>query len=247
MLSWSHKDFLREHNHRTLLSKWLINLQEKERHQIAVELHDQIGQTLTSLTMQLEMIHGQVAATNPDVGSQIQAAKKQTMHLRRGIKQIASGLKPGILVMLGLIPALRVLFREIERTSQIEIRFFSQNLPARFDREKELAIYRITQEALHNVIKHAQAKHIFVNLVKQDKVLSLSVEDDGVGFVQEEFMNSSARARALGLLIMEERATQCHGVFSIGSQPGKGTCILVEIPMEREGVRHEDNENSHCG
>jgi PAS domain S-box-containing protein len=247
VLSWSHKDLLKEHHQRTLLSKRLITLQEKERHHLARELHDHIGQTLTSLKMQLEMIHDEVAPINPDVGSQLQAAKERTRQLVQEIKQIANGLKPGILVTLGLVPALREFFSDIERTSQIEIRFFSRNLPIRFDQDKELAIYRITQEALTNVIKHAQAKHVFVNLVKQGEVLSLSVEDGGVGFDQEEFLNSSARAGALGLLTMEERAIQCDGAFSIDSQPGKGTHILVEIPMEREGVDHEDNEDSHCG
>jgi signal transduction histidine kinase len=247
VLSWSHKDLLKEHHQRTLLSKRLIKLQEKERHHLAMELHDHIGQTLTSLKMQLEMIHDEVAPTNPDLKSQIQAAEERTRQLLQDIQQIANGLKPGILVTLGLVPALRELFSDIERTSQIEIRFFSRNLPTRFDQDKELAIYRIIQEALTNVIKHARAKHVFVNLVKQGEVLSLSVEDDGVGFDQEEFLNSSARAGALGLLTMEERTIQCDGVFSIDSPPGKGTHVLVEIPMEREGVDHEDNEDSHCG
>jgi PAS domain S-box-containing protein len=241
VLSWCHKDLLQEHHQRMLLSKRLIDLQEKERHHLAMDLHDHIGQTLTSLTIQLEMIHSRIAATNPDVGLQIQAAKKRTRQLVKDMKQIANGLKPDILVTLGLVPALRELFRDIERTSQIEITFLSRNLPTRFDQDKELAIYRITQEALTNVIKHARTKHVFVNLIRQGEVLSLSVEDDGVGFDQEEFMNSSARTEALGLLIMEERAIQGHGVFSIDSQPGKGTHVLVEIPIEGDGVHYENN------
>jgi signal transduction histidine kinase len=113
----------------------------------------------------------------------------------------------------------------------MEIRFFNRGIPKRFEEGKELAIYRIAQEALTNVIRHARAKNVFVNLVKKDDKLLLSVEDDGVGFDQDKVMKTSKRKGPLGLLIMRERAIQLDGEFTLESQRGKGTHVLVEIPL----------------
>ncbi len=227
----SNEELLREHNQRKSLSKRLIDLQEKERHQIAMELHDHIGQTLTSLKIHLEMIHSQLGPGNSELGYQIKAAEEKTIHLLRDIRNISHGLKPSMLDTLGLVASLRGLFSDIEMDTNMEIKFFSRNIPKRFNQEKELALYRITQEALANIIKHARAKKVFVNLVKKGTLLSLSVEDDGVGFDQEKIMNTVKREGTLGLLIMRERAIQLDGECTIESQIGKGTHVLVEIPI----------------
>jgi PAS domain S-box-containing protein len=230
-LRHSSEQLLKEHDQRKTLSKRLIDLLEKDRHQIAMELHDDIGQIMTSLKMDLEMIHPQLRATNTKLESQIRAAEEKTVQVIRGIKDISRGLKPGILGTLGLVPSLRELFNEIQRQSNIVIKYFSRNIPKRFDPEKELAIYRIAQEALTNIIKYAQAKNVFVNLVEKDGVLTLGIEDDGVGFDQDKVATFSIKRGALGLLIMRERATQFNGEFSIESKIGKGTHLLVEIPF----------------
>jgi len=120
---------------------------------------------------------------------------------------------------------------EVQQQTDMEIHFFSRGIPKRFEEGKELAIYRIAQEALGNIIRHSQAKNVFMNLVKKDKNLSLSVEDDGVGFDQDKVMKPSKKKGLLGLLIMRERATQLDGEFTLESQPGKGTHLLVEIPI----------------
>ncbi len=230
-LRHSSEQLLKEHDQRKTLSKRLIDLLEKDRHQIAMELHDDIGQIMTSLKMDLEMIHPQLRATNTKLESQIKAAEEKTVQVIRGIKDISRGLKPGILDTLGLVPSLRELFNEIQRQSNIVIKCFSRSISKRFDPEKELAIYRIAQEALTNIIKYAQAKNVFVNLVEKDGVLTFGIEDDGVGFDYDKAMQASGKKGALGLLIMRERATQFNGEFSIESKIGKGTHLLVEIPL----------------
>jgi len=106
-----------------------------------------------------------------------------------------------------------------------------KGIPKRFDKEKELAIYRIVQESLTNILKHAQAKKIFVNLIKKDENFLLSVEDDGIGFDQDKVMKSSKGKGPFGLLIMKERAVQLDGELTIESQAGKGAHLLVEIPL----------------
>ena len=227
----SNEELLKEHNQRMMLSKSLIDLLEKDRRQIAMELHDHIGQTLTSLKMNLEMIHGKLKPGHTELGAQITVAQERAIQAIKDVKNISHGLRPAMIEALGVVSSLRGLLNEIQQQTDIEIRFFSRGIPKRFEEEKELAIYRIAQEALGNIIRHAQAKNVFVNLVKKDEKLSLSVEDDGVGFDQDKVMKISKKKGPLGLLIMRERAVQLDGEFTIESQPGKGTHLLVEIPL----------------
>jgi len=225
----SNEELLKEHNQRMMLSKSLIDLLEKDRRQIAMELHDHIGQTLTSLKMNLEMIHGKLKPGHTELGAQITVAQERAIQAIKDVKNISHGLRPAMIDALGVVSSLRDLFNEIKQQTDIEIHFFSRGIPKRFEEEKELAIYRIAQEALTNIIRHAKAKNVFVNLVKKDEKLSLSAEDDGVGFDQDKVMTFSKKKGPLGILIMRERAEQLDGEFTIESQPGKGTHLLVEI------------------
>jgi PAS domain S-box-containing protein len=230
-LRQTNEELFREHNQRKILAKRLIDLLEKDRRQIAMELHDHIGQTLTSLKMDIEMIHGKLKPEQRELGARITAAQEKAIQAIKDIRNISRGLRPGMLDALGLVSSLRELFNEIQQQTDIEIRFFSRGIPERFAPEKELTIYRIVQEAMTNIIRHAKAKNVFVNLVKKDENLSLSVEDDGIGFDQDKVMTFSKKGGPLGLLIMRERAEQLDGEFTLESQIGKGTHVLVEIPL----------------
>ena len=224
-------ELIKEHSQRKILSKRLIDLLEKDRHDVAMELHDSIGQILTSLKLNLEMIDYRFKHIDTELGAMIKVAEKRTIQAIRDIKNISHGLMPGILDSLGLSPSLRELFNEAKEHTDIKINFFKRNVPKRFDQAKELAVYRIVQEALTNIVKHAQAKNVFVNLLKKDNAISLSVEDDGIGFDQEETMKISKGKGPLGLIIMRERAIQLGGEFTIESQIDKGTHVLAEIPL----------------
>ena len=227
----ANEKLLKKHNQGKILSKRLVDLLEKDRHDIAMELHDHIGQILTSLKLNLEMIHDQLEPGDFEMESNIKAVKEKAINVLKDIKSVSHGLKPSILDLLGLVPSLRELFNDIQRDTDIKIKFFSRNIPKEITPEKGLAIYRITQEALTNVIKHARAKEVFVNLVKKDEKLSLSIEDDGVGFDPDKAMKVTKRKGPLGLLIMRERAVQFDGEFTVESQIGQGTQVLVEMPI----------------
>ena len=227
----SNEEVLKEHNQRKMLSKRLIDLLEKDRRQIAMELHDHIGQTLTSIKMNLEMIHGKLKPGRTELGDQITVVQERTIQAIKDVKNVSHGLRPAMIDALGVVSSLRELFNETQQQTDMEIHFFSRGIPERFEEEKELAIYRIAQEALNNIIRHARAKNVFMNLVKKDENLSLSVEDDGVGFDQDKLIEPSKKKGPLGLIIMRERAVQLDGEFTIESQIGKGTHLLVEIPL----------------
>ncbi len=230
-LKIANDELVKESFQRKLLSKKLVDLLENDRRQIAMELHDHIGQTLTSLKIGLEIALKKLEPGHTEMQDQIISAQERTVQALKDIKDISRGLRPAMLDAMGLEPSLRELFSDIQIKTDIQILFFNRNVPKRFDHEKELALYRIAPESLTNIIKHANAKNIFVNLLKKGKVLSFSVEDDGVGFKQDGAMQISKKKGPLGLFIMRERVSQFGGEFTIETQPGKGAHVLAEIPL----------------
>jgi PAS domain S-box-containing protein len=230
-LRCSNRLLLGEHKQRKVLAKRLIKLLESDRREVAMELHDHVGQILTTLKMDLEMILREVKSDGAAFKESIQLAHDKALQAMEGIQHIAHGLRPAVLDTLGLVPSLRELFDDIKQHAELEIRFFHKKIPRRFDPEKELAVYRIAQEALTNVVKHAHARKVFVNLVREKEFFTLGVEDDGVGFDKNGVMKISKRKGPLGLLIMRERAVQVDGEFSVESRIGGGTHLFVRIPV----------------
>jgi signal transduction histidine kinase len=224
------QELMKEFEQRKMLSKRLIDLLERDREQVAMELHDHIGQILTSIKINLEVIHGKLEPGHAWLEPGITAARERAVQAIKDIKYISRGLKPSVLGSLGLVSSLRELVNEIERNTGIAIKLFTHEIPKKFGKEKELAVYRITQEALNNIIKHTHASKVFISLVVKDEMISLSIEDNGSGFDLEKTMKLSNGQGPLGLLIMRERAEQLYGEFSIESETGEGTHILVEIP-----------------
>lgn len=222
---------MREHHQRKLLSNRLIQLLETGYREVSMELHDHVGQALITLKIDLDIISRLIDKENEALCERIELAKRKAVEVVEDIEKIAHGLRPSMIDNLGLVPSLRALFKEIKQHKEIEIHFFHRSIPKRFDQEKELSIYRVVQEALTNIIKHSQAKNCFVNLVKKDEAISLSVEDDGVGFDAGRKGWGSREKVPLGLLIMRERVVQVKGEFSLESRVGGGVHLLVEIPV----------------
>jgi PAS domain S-box-containing protein len=216
----------REHGQRKVLSKLIIDLLEAERNKLAGELHDHVGQTLASLRMDLEFLRDEMGADPAIPRARMKSAEEKAIRAIQHLRSIASGLKPVMLDTVGLVASLNALCTEIEGQKGIKVHFFSSNIPEIIDRAKELALFRIAQEALANVVKHARAVEVHVNLLYKEGAISLSVEDDGLGFDME-----AKRRDTLGLLLMEERAIHFSGKFSIESKKGRGTYVEAEVPV----------------
>ncbi len=219
-----------EESRRIALSKRLINLLEEERHRISRDLHDQVGQVLTSLKMDLENIYPSLIEENPGLAKKIAQAAAKAGRVVGDIKTISSQLRPSVLDAFGLERALAQLLKEMELTG-VATKFFCRDIPEHFHPEKELAIYRIAQEALHNILKHAQAGKVHVALTNRKGTLCLSVEDDGIGFNPQKCTATAEGKKPLGLLIMQERAFQQGGELTVDAMPGRGALILAEIPL----------------
>jgi len=233
-LQQTHQRMVTEYDRRTALSKRLIELLEMDRRQIARELHDQVGQTLTSLKINLELLmsYAGSAELSPEWTARIQSARNRAVQAMTDIKNLSHGLRPSLLDSLGLLPALRELFHDIQEETDIRIEFFTDDAPDHFNEEKELALYRIIQEAVNNAVKHAGTPTLHISLIRRGGEIVLSIEDSGTGFFPEKVLADQSTAKPLGLVIMRERAVQAGGDFFIESREGRGTLILARIPMD---------------
>lgn len=227
----SNEQLRQEQAQRIRLSKRLIDLLEEDRRRIAGDLHDQVGQSLTSLKLSLEHGLSGIPGGNRALYERMAEAIRNTSHVLHDIKNISRELRPPILDSFGLSQSLAQLLKELEQKG-MKTHFFQKGVPGRFHPEKELAFYRIAQEATQNIMKHAKASEVHLNLIKEGKNVCLSVEDNGVGFNPKAIDEFSGEKSSLGLLIMRERAFQLKGELTIESAKSRGTHILAEIPLE---------------
>lgn len=216
------------------LSQQLVSSQEQERKALSRELHDEIGQLLTALRMELGNLERGRGTQGADADPHLDQAKKLAESTLRSTRDIAMGLRPAMLDVLGLGPALEWQAREYSRRYNTPIRLEVDGDLRDVPDPHRTYLYRIVQEGLTNCARYAQAKNIHVKLEDSGGKLSALVEDDGVGFDQH-----GGVAYGLGLLGITERVRELHGQLSIQSEPGKGTRISVVLPLKREGAAQD--------
>ncbi len=210
------------------LASHLLIVQEEERQRVARELHDDISQRLSLLDMQC----AQAEAGNAE---QMLAIRSVVQSLNSDVRSISHRLHPAILKDLGLSAALRAIVQEFRRREGMPATYSESNLPDGLSQTVTTALYRITQEALRNISKHAGETHVKVSLAGSADKIRLQVRDFGTGFDQE----SDYPIRGLGLVSMEERARVAGGTFSVKSSLGDGTTVIVEIPVDHCGRRDD--------
>ena len=209
------------------LSTRLIAVQESERRALSRELHDEVGQSLSALLLGI----GNVAAVlrseaDAEARAQLQDLRRLAERTLAVVRDMSLLLRPSMLDDLGLIPALQWQAREISRTQNLAVQIHAEELSEDIPEEHKTCIYRLVQEALHNITRHAKAKSVDVRLSRDASRLRLEIRDDGQGFIPQ-------REKGLGLLGMEERVKHLGGSFHIESQPGQGASIRVDLPLSR--------------
>ncbi|WP_017302076.1 PAS domain S-box protein [Nodosilinea nodulosa] len=211
------------------LSSQLLEAQETERRFLAHELHDEVGQALTAVKLNLHRLDRIV--DNPRASEPLQDCLSIVDGALQQVRDLSLDLRPSMLDDLGLVPALRwYVNRHADRTGLHETLvcdLHPEGLPA----STETACFRIVQEALTNIARHAQAQTVIITLEQTDHTLHLSIQDDGVGFDLEAIGRAKTEGTSLGLLGMEERSLLIGGQLTITSAPGKGTQILLRVPM----------------
>jgi PAS domain S-box-containing protein len=216
---------LRRLTHRILLT------QEEERKEISRQLHDEIAQILAGIKVQLTALSEIASARPRDLRRRIAKTRRLVGDSIDIVHRFARGLRPALLDDLGLVPALRSLVKELADRKGLRIRLTAFPGVEALDGVRRTVLYRVAQEALTNVARHAHARHAAVRLLKIPDAVRLEIHDDGKSFSAERAL-SAKRQGHLGLLGMRERVEMVGGRLSITSAPGEGTTVTAEIPLD---------------
>jgi signal transduction histidine kinase len=215
-------DALREREQRIAeLSGHLLRVQEEERKRISRELHDETGQALTSVLLGLKAVE-----RSDDVPTALAELRELVVATLQDVRRLAVELRPKALDDFGLSVALERLVQTFREATGISVEFQSQLGEKRLPSEVETTLYRIVQESLTNVAKHAGAQEVSILLVRRPGVVSALIEDDGHGFTKEDEGRGG-----IGLSGMRERLALLDGRLTVESSPGTGTSLIAEVPL----------------
>lgn len=226
------------------LLRQVVDAQEKERQRIARELHDATGQSLTAISLGLRGVESMLEMADPPrVAAQVAELRAFATQALGELRQIIADLRPSILDDMGLAAALQWYVQGFEQRRGIATTFAISGTAVRLPSEYETVLFRITQEALTNVTKHAAATRVAVRLDFAPDRVTLTLEDNGQGFDPGRFLRRNGQQAGWGLLGMQERAALLGGRCQIDSRPGAGTRIEVDVPLKPRTVETSHGEN----
>jgi PAS domain S-box-containing protein len=228
------EEALRESEQRLrFLTSQLLSAQERERKRISMELHDELGQSLAVLKLQIRAIERGLGDDQQD----LKAACVELLIYLDGviddIRRLSRDLSPSILEDLGLQSALKFLIDEFSKHYTVCQVFEVEDLDQLFPAEAQIIIYRIFQECLTNIAKHAGATEVSIAIKEQDDLISLMIEDNGAGFDSASVLARRGAGRGLGLAALDERARMLGGILEVRSQPGDGARVTLVIPVDQ--------------
>ncbi len=208
------------------LSARLVEAQEDERRSIARELHDEVGQSLTGVLVEMANLSTLIRGRDLEPAAEKTDEIKKLVESSIGVvRNMALLLRPAMLDDLGLVPALEWQAREVSKRSGIWVNVDAEGVSEELPEEHKTSVFRIVQEALHNCVQHAGAHKVAVKVRQEPRRLHVTIEDDGKGF-------DAARAKGMGLLGIEERVSRLGGTFTVESQPGHGAALRVSLPLD---------------
>ena len=226
-----------------LLSRQVLSMQEEERKKISRELHDVIAQTLTGINVRLAALKQQAASNTRGLERSIARTQRLVLQSVDIVHQFARKLRPTVLDDLGLIPALHTFMKHFRAATGIQVSLSAFATVEKMDGEKRTVLYRVAQEALNNVARHAQATRAQVKLQESEGAVCMTITDDGRGF-RAEPQGRTKKGKRLGLLGMRERLEIVGGKFTLTSTPGKGTIVLAQVPLvNRANVTELERSN----
>jgi signal transduction histidine kinase len=201
-----------------------VDAQEEERRSISRELHDEVGQSLGALLVDLGRLSTNLPADGTEIRERLDHMKSLAERTVGTVRDIALLLRPSMLDDLGLVAALEWQGREVSRRSQMEVAVESANVSDALPDEYKICVYRLVQEALSNAVRHSRARNAKVRVDGRASGIAVEVSDDGQGFDPQ-------RTRGLGILGMEERVKRLGGQLTVKSAPGRGTVVRAELPL----------------
>ena len=202
----------------------VVQAQELERRRLARELHDETGQALTSILLGLKPLEDALA--DHPAGAALAELREHVVAALQDVRRLAVELRPAVLDDFGLVPALERLTEGFAEQTSVRVDFHSALGERRLPSEVETALYRVVQESLTNIVKHAGASNVSVSLARRESAVAAVIEDDGSGFDPR-----AVREKGIGLMGMRERLTLIDGRLEIESRPGHGTTLVAEVPL----------------
>lgn len=215
------------------LTAQLLSAQDDERRRIARELHDEVNQRVISLAFEIDDRLQQMPELPPAARTVLQVVKNEVVELSDHLREVAHRLHPSVLEDLGIASALRGCAHEFEQREHIPVHLTLEDFQRPLDRHLAECLFRVAQEALRNVAKHAGATTVDLALSCQDDSVMLRIEDNGRGLVPQD---RNTMQRGLGLISMGERVRLMEGTLTLTSDPGSGTRLSVSIPLT--GISH---------
>jgi signal transduction histidine kinase len=222
---WAEEEIQSSNERLRKLYRRLEMVREEERTRVAREVHDELAQILTALKLELSLLDKKLVVANPPLSNDTQMMLELINNSIQAVKKIAMDLRPPILDDLGLHEAIEWQGQEFEKRTGIHFKFETSKDSVELDIDRSTTIFRIFQETLTNVIRHANAKNIIVQLTGKDNTLTLSVKDDGIGISPEQVSD----IRSLGLLGIRERALVWNGNVDILGVHNQGTTVTIDI------------------
>jgi signal transduction histidine kinase len=232
-----HQEVQRKDESRGELLGEIFSIQEEERRRIARELHDETSQSLASLAASLEAVAVMLPSGADESKARLRKVEQVALNALDEIHRIIYELRPTLLDDLGLVAAVRWLINNNLGAAGVNVNFKTNGRVRRLTPKMETILFRVIQEAVSNIARHAHAKNADLTLRFKKDTIVVHVRDDGEGFDVEEAISSRDRPRGLGLLGMKERVELVHGVLNIRSRPGSGTEVEIGIPLNQEGFR----------
>jgi len=212
-----------------------LTAQESERKRISKELHDELGQALTVIKLQLRFIEKGLRKDQATIKEECESISQYVDQVIEEVRRFSRDLTPAILEDAGLLVALRWLIGNSNKNHHIDMTMDVMDLDDLLSQDAQIIIYRIFQEALTNIGRHAQAKNVSLMIQKHNGGVSFSVEDDGIGFDVLRTATANPSEKGLGLTVMAERAQMLGGSLELWSEEGKGTRISFWIPLKGGG------------
>ncbi len=219
------------------LAAKLLTAQEDERRRIARELHDDLTQRMAALAIDLQSIRPPTPGFEASLAAPLHRAGKMAEQLTTDLQRLAHQLHPSLLEHAGLEAAVQELVEEYEARAGLKTEVLVRNLPAALSLDRATCLYRVLQESLQNVRKHANATHVLVQLLGTTRGVGLCIYDDGRGFNLAQ--ETSGGPKGLGLISLEERVGALHGTFRVKSERGEGTEVHAWVPLEPQKVSEE--------
>ncbi len=219
------------------LANVLINAQENERKRIAMELHDELGQSLAAVKLQIRVIENQLeleGLSPQEIKEKLDSLRQFLNEIIENVRRLSKDLSPVIIDDLGLDAAIDSLVENFSKYNDIQCTYNTVRIANFFDPDSRRLIYRLVQEALNNVRRHSGATSLFVEIKIKKEFVSIQIRDNGKGFNLQDTLGEAVNKRGIGLSAMTERANMLGGKVDIGSQPGGGTTVLITIPIMKK-------------